>query len=65
MTDDELLEALRLKRADPAKRIDMDTLPVPPLYPGMPATTISSAREVAARGARAVRFLWPCPPVQG
>ena len=33
VTDDERMEALRNRRSQPASRIDMDTLAVPPLYP--------------------------------
>ncbi|MFY0570025.1 SMI1/KNR4 family protein [Archangium lansingense] len=33
MTTEDLLRALRDKREDATARIDMDTLPVPPLYP--------------------------------
>lgn len=46
MNSSQLLEGLRFMRANPATRIDMDTLPVPSLYEATSASAIASA-EVA------------------
>src|SRR4028119_998412 len=44
VNDADLLQALRLRRAD-ADRIDMDTLPVPPLYPVATEAEIADAER--------------------
>src|SRR4051812_48905408 len=54
MTEDELLAALRVKRADPTTRIDMDTFRTPPLYQVATDGAISDAER---------RLGFPFPPL--
>lgn len=46
MNEIKLLDELRARRADPTRRIDADTVPVPPLYEPASATIVSETERI-------------------
>jgi hypothetical protein len=47
MTEDQLIERLRARRANSIGRIDMKTLPVPPLYEAVPCAWVDVSERVS------------------
>ena len=45
MTEDEVIERLRVRRANPVDRIDMKTLPVPPPYAAVPLSVVDASER--------------------